>query len=481
MSLRQTPRLALLAALLGGVALPAQAETLREALAAAYRDNPTLTAARAGQRATDETYNIQKAAGLPDVSLGATFSQSAHDRPLNPLLPSSNLSSSINASVPVYSGGRVRNGVAGARRRIEAGQFDVRATELTIFAQVVAVYMDVIRAQSLVELSSNNVQVLEVNLRATNNRFQVGDLTRTDVAQSESRLALARGDLKTAEATLIEARERYISLIGHEPVDLQQPQPLPGLPPSPDDAVDVALANNPDLAAVRKVREASAYDVRVAKGSRLPTLSAFSAGQYDTALGSGPSNISNDASSLIVGARVTMPLYQGGRPAAQVRQSQALEQQVMEQEVAVERNIVAQARALYTAWQASNEVIASSRTAVEASGLSLQGVRAENSVGTRTILDILNAEQENFSSRVQLVTAERNAYVAAFSLLAVMGQISPTDFGVPANEVYDPKANYERVKGKWWDWDDDAAPMPISPRTVDSKAQTATVKASETN
>jgi outer membrane protein len=383
--------------------------------------------------------------------------------------------------VPVYSGGRVRNAVAGSKRRIEAGQFDLRATELSIFSQVVAAYMDVIRGQSLVSLSSNNVQVLDVNLRATNNRFQVGDLTRTDVAQSESRLALARGDLKSAEASLIAARERYIQLVGHAPVDLQQPPELPGLPANADDAVDVALANNPDLAAARKVREATLYDVRVAKGQRLPTLSAFASGQHDTDLASrgGTAVGANDGASVTFGARLTMPLYQGGRPGAQVRQSQAFEQQAMEQETAVERDVIAQTRSLFSSWQASNEVIASSRTAVDASALSLQGVRAENSVGTRTILDILNAEQESFISRVQLVTAERNAYVAAFSLLAAMGRIGPTDFGI--SQVYDPKDNYDRVKGKWVDWDDDPQAKPISSRTVDSPAQSATVKVEETN
>lgn len=474
---RPLPRLAILAALLGSAALPAQAETLQEALAAAYRNNPTLTATRAGQRATDETYNLQKANGLPNLGLTSSYTESAHSRPLNPLVPPRDLSSSLTLNVPVYSGGRVRNGVAGAKSRVEAGQFDVQATELSVFSQVVAAYMDVIRAQSVVALSRNNVDVLEVNLKATNNRFQVGDLTRTDVAQSESRLSIARGDLKTAEASLIDARERYIQLVGHAPVDLQPPPPLPGLPTSPDEAVESALANNPDLAAAHKVREASRYDVRVAKGQRLPTLSGFVTGAYGTDLGSTrgvPGAVDNDAVQL--GARLTLPLYQGGGPAAQVRQSQAREQQAMEQETAVERDVIAQTRSLFASWQASNQVIESSRVAVDAAALSLQGVRAENTVGTRTILDILNAEQEAFISRVQLVTAQRNAYVAAFSLLAAMNRIDYAAFGIPAGDRYDPAANFDRVKGKWFDWDDDPAPQPISPRTVDSPAQNATVE-----
>ncbi|HWJ69837.1 MAG TPA: TolC family outer membrane protein [Sphingobium sp.] len=477
---RPLPRLAILVALLGSTIGPAQAETLQDALAAAYRNNPTLTAVRAGQRATDETYNIQKASGLPNLGVTSTYTESAHSRPLNPLLAPRDLNTSLSLSVPLYSGGRVRNGMTGAQRRIEAGQFDVRSTELTVFSQVVAAYMDVIRGQSLVALSRNNVDVLEVNLKATNNRFQVGDLTRTDVAQSESRLSLARGDLKTAEATLIEARERYIQLVGHAPVDLQAPPPLPGLPATPDEAVETALANNPDLAAARKQREANGYDVRVARGQRLPTVSGFVSGGYDTSLGSASREavdlgVGGDTDTVQLGARLTLPLYQGGGPAAQVRQSQAREQQAMEQETAVERDVIAQTRSLYASWQASDEVIASSRVAVDAAALSLQGVRAENTVGTRTILDILNAEQEAFSSRVQLVTAERNAYVASFSLLAAMNRIDLAEFGIATGDIYDPAENFGRVKGKWSDWNDDAAPQPISSRTVDSPAQNATI------
>jgi len=476
---RATPRLAIIAAMLCGTALPARAETLQEALAAAYRDNPTLTAARAGQRATDETFNIQKANGLPDLAATSSYSETLHQAPSNEFNARRTFSAGLDLTVPVYQGGRVRNGMRAADTRVDAGQFALHSTELTVFAQVVAAYMDVIRGQSVVGLSRNNVEVLEVNLQATNNRFQVGDLTRTDVAQSESRLALARGDLRTAEAQLIEARERYIQLVGHAPVDLQQPPPLPGLPATPDDAVDIALAQNPDLSAARKEREATHYDVRVARGLRHPSLSAFSSGSYTSDLGSTPASagFQNYGEAVTVGARLTLPLYQGGGPGAQVRQSQALEQQAMERETATERDVIAQTRSLYSSWQASNQVIASSRIAVDASALSLRGVRAENSVGTRTILDILNAEQENFSARVQLVTAERNAYVAAFSLLAAMGQVSPTELGIAADDVYDPNANYQRVRGKWFDWDDDAAPAPVAARTVDSVTQNATVEA----
>ncbi|HZV58586.1 MAG TPA: TolC family outer membrane protein [Sphingobium sp.] len=475
------PRLALAALLLTGSAVPAGAETLQEALAAAYRDNPTLTAARAGLRATDESVNIQRANERPALSLTGSYGENALTRPFTAFSADRSLSASVTASVPIYQGGRVRAGIEGAKRRVEAGQFDLRGIELEVFAAVVGAYMDVIRAESVVSLSSNNVQVLEVNLRATRDRFEVGDLTRTDVAQSEARLSLARADLKNSEAQLIAARERYIELVGHEPVDLQPPPPLPGLPSTPDDAVDIALANNPDLAAARKAREASAYDVRAAEGQKLPTLSAFSTGNYNGDLGSTPAGNQPDTRSVVVGARLTLPLYQGGGPASRVRQSKAYEQQAMERETAVERNIVSQTRSLYSSWQASRQVIESTRVAVSSNALSLQGVRAENSVGTRTILDILNAEQESFSAQVQLVTAQRNAYVAGFSLLAAMGRVSATDLGIAPDDLYDPQDNYRRVRNDWSDWNEGAAPAPQASRTVDSPTQNATVSDPVTN
>lgn len=477
------PRLScrtLAALLLAGSAMPASAETLAEALAAAYKDNPTLTAARAGLRATDETVNIQKAGERPTASLSGTYSETPLSRPVSPFSPERSISSSLTASVPIYQGGRVKNGIEGAKRRVEAGEFDLRGTELDVFAAVVAAYMDVIRTQSVVSLSHNNVGVLEVNLKATRDRFEVGDLTRTDVAQSEARLALARSDLQSAEAQLIAARERYIELVGHEPVDLQPPPPLPGLPTTADDAVDIALANNPDLLAARKNREATKFDVSVAQGARLPTVSAFSTGSYNGDLGSTPAGNQLDSKSVVVGARITVPLYQGGAPGSRVRQSKAYEQQAMERETAVERNVVSQARSLYSSWQASNQVIESTKIAVSSNALSLQGVRAENSVGTRTILEILNAEQESFSSQVQLVTAQRNAYVAGFSLLAVMGRVKATDLGLDGGSLYDPTVNYKKVGNAWSDWGDGADPKPQSSRTVDSPAQNATVNSPAT-
>jgi outer membrane protein len=459
----------------------ASAETLQGALAKAYRSNPTLTGTRAQQRATDENVLLRKADGRPDVATTAEFQELIVKPARSFLAPDRSLAGTATVSVPIYQGGAVRNGVKAAKVRVEAGQANLRGTEASIFSRVVAAYMDVIRDSAIVSFNMANVNALEVNLQASSDRFEVGDLTRTDVAQSESRLALARSDLQTAQANLIASRENYIALVGDAPDDLQPPPPLPGLPASTETAVQVALADNPDIIAARKLREAAGYDVKVAKAAVLPTLSGFAQGSYTHYLGSlheqGVSDPSQTNKQVVAGATLRLPLYQGGRPAAQVRQNQALESQSIEQEIEVERSIIAQTRSAYASWQASLQSIQSNQKAVEAANLSLEGVRAENSVGSRTILDILNAEQEALNAKVQLVSARRNAYVAGFSLLAAMGHVEADDLSLETGALYNPMVNYERVKGKWFDWDFDPAPKPQATRTVDTPPQNANVPA----
>jgi outer membrane protein len=234
--------------------------------------------------------------------------------------------------------------------------------------------------------------------------------------------------------------------------------------------------------AAAKVREATGYDVKVARAGVLPTVTAFTQAGYTNYLhslnGTG-ANPGEEASQInkqaAAGVQLTIPLYQGGRPGAQVRQRQALESQAMEQEIEVERGVIAQTRSAYASWQASLESIESNQKAVDAANLSLEGVRAENSVGSRTILDILNAEQEAVNAKVQLVTARRNAYVAGFTLLASMGHAEAKDLNLDAGALYDPMVNYGRVQGKWFDWDFDPKPRVQSTRTVDSPAQNANV------
>lgn len=481
-----TPRVSRIAvaALLALATTPAEADTLRDALASAYNTNPTLQAARAGQRATDEDVVIQQASGLPSVYGEATYSEVLDDTYSDPggLYPNRQASGTLSLSVPVYSGGAVRNSVRAAKTRVKAGQADLRGTESAIFSAVTAAYMDVILGEALVGLNAKLVDVLAVNLQATSDRFEIGNLTRTDVAQSQSRLELAKGDLRSARANLIGARERYIQLVGHAPGELAPPPPLPGLPKTAEDAVAIALQYNPDLIAAQEQVKAAGYDIEVAGSTRLPTIEAFTTGTATDTLGTSVLNLNGSDKDRIAGVtagvRATIPIFQGGRPAALERQAQAGAAAALEQEIAAERDVIAQTRASYSSWQAANAIIASTQSAVSAAELSLEGVKAENTVGNRTILDILNAEQELQQARVQLVTAQRNAYVAGFTLLAAMGKAEARDLGIDTGgPLYDPQDNYKRVRGKIFDWSFDPDPTAQSTRTVDTKAQDGDIPA----
>ena len=454
----------------------AYAETLQEALAKAYENNPTLTAARAGQRANDENVPIQKSSGLPNVGVGVDYQENLVLPGNSFFSPKRFVSVGGQMSVPIYQGGAVRNAVKAAKFRVEAGQADLRATEASIFSQTVGAYMDVIRDQAIVQLNQKNVAVLRTNLQATSDRFEIGDLTRTDVAQSEARLALPEGDLRTAEANLIASRESYVRLVGEAPVDLEQPPQLPNLPASPDEAVAIALTSNPDIEAANQAVNASRADIGVARASRLPKLSATTSGGYNNNLNSVNDPASdNTTKSASAGLSLTVPIFQGGRPSAQVRQAQSRTSQAIENYVEVERSVIAQTRGAYAAWRANEQIIAATQQAVSANGLSLEGVRAENSVGTRSILDILNAEQEYLNTQVQLVSAQRNSYVAAFSVLAAMGKAEARDLGIEGGALYDPEVNYNRVKGQIIDWADDPAPQQQATDTRAVPAATASV------
>ncbi len=463
------------------VVAPASADTLRDALVSAYETNPSLTAAREGQKATNEGVPLAKANGRPDVTVQPTYFENIMQDSGSSVTQGRGVSVTGTVSAPLYAGGGIRNAIRAAENRVEAGFANLRGTESAIFSAVVGAYMDVIRDEAIVELNRAQVGVLSVNLEATRDRFEIGDLTRTDVAQSEARLALQTSQLESARANLIRSKEIYIQLVGREPGQLEAPPPLPNLPETPDNAVNVALDSNPDLIAARENREAAGFDRRAANASRLPTVSVFTSPSYSNALNSISSNIpgfqaDNSSFTAQAGVRATVPLYQGGQPAAQIRQAQARLGQAQELEIAAEREAIAQTRASYASWKAANDVIVASERAVSANELSLEGTRAENSVGNRTILDILNAEQELLNSKVQLVTARRNAYVAGFTLLAAMGKAEARDLGLEGGTLYDPVAEYEKVDNAWNDWSSQPDPTTKSTRTVDTPAQKADIE-----
>ena len=454
----------LIAALLTG---PAAADTLREALVAAYRANPTLTAQRETLRGTDATVAIARAAGRPQVSATIGLNRDlTRSGVLDVGGKGPSISGGVDLSYPLFNGGSVRNSVRAAETRVEAGRAILRAVEGDVFTLAVAAYMDVIRDRSIVELNQNNIKVLGTNLEATRDRFEIGDLTRTDVAQSEARLQLGRSSLATAQGRLLSSEATYRQVIGRAPDALAPPPPLPPLPATAEEAVRIALANNPDLLASTRSASAAGYDVRVAQAGRLPTLSGVLSGTYVNELGGSTGGFPSSGTQTTAGLNARVPIFQGGLPAARTRQAQALEGQLLEQVVGTERAVVATTRSAFATYRAALEAIQSNSVAVQANELALEGNRAEQSVGTRTVLDVLDAEQELLNSQVALVTARRDAYVAGFQLLNAMGQAEAQDLGLDGGSLYDPLGNYRRVAGNWSDWANDPRHPTVATRTV---------------
>ncbi len=467
-----------IAALMLGAA--AQADTLREALVKTYQSNPTITAQRAQLRTLDAGVAIARAAGRPQLSGTAGVNQ---DLTRTGGGNGRNLSAGVDVSYPLFNAGRVRNQIRAADTRVEAGRANLRATEGDIFTEAVAAYMDVIRDRSIVTLNRNQVRVLQTNLQASRDRFEVGDLTRTDVAQSEARQSLAQSTLATAQGRLTGSEENYRRVVGELPDDLAPPPPLPALPATPDQAVEVALANNPDLVAIAAQVRAAGLDVSVVRADRLPSVNAIGSGRYTNYLGSADEQFApgapNNVTSSGVGVQARIPIYQGGLPAARIRQAQSFQGQLIEQGVAVERSVIAQTRAAFSSYRAALGAIESNEVAVAANTLALEGTRAEQTVGTRNVLDVLNAEQELLNSQVALVTARRDAYVAGFALLNAMGQAEAEDLNLDGGALYDPVANYRRVSRRASDWSDDPAPRPVATRTITGPPDTPVTPPSE--
>ena len=463
-----TRHLAIASLIVALAAGTASADTLREALVSTYNANPTLTGQRETLKSSDAGVAIARAAGRPQVSatVGVTRDLTRSGRFDIGGSKGPFITGGVDLSYPLFQGGTVRNNVEAAKTRVEAGRATLRAVEGDVFTEAVSAYMDVIRDRAIVELNSNNLKVLDTNLQATRDRFEIGDVTRTDVAQSEARLSLQRSDLLEAQARLTTSEENYRRVIGKRPDALQPPPPLPPFPATADQAVQIALANNPDLIAVARQAEAANYDVRSARGTRLPTVSAVASGDYSNTISGDTQGIPRSGTATSIGVQGRIPLYQGGLPAARIRQAQALEGETLERRVATERAVVANTRSAFATYKAATDAIASNQVAVSANELALEGARAENSVGTRTILDVLNAEQELLNAQVALVTARRDQYVAGFQLLNAMGQAEADDLGLEGGPLYDPLGNYRRVAGDWNDWSGDPRHTPVATSTV---------------
>ena len=447
------------AALLAGLAFTSAAysETLQEALVAAYTSNPTLLAERARLRATDETANQARAGWRPTVSLNGQYSMGESQRqvarffggsfPFTDETYTEQYSATLNATQPLFRGFQTLNASKAADARIRAGQAQLWSTEQQVLLETVTAYSDVIRDQAVVDLNRNNVQVLKRQLQASRDRFRVGEITRTDVAQSEARLSRSQSDLTRSEAALSESRARFGVVVGRAPGTLESKSGLPNLPQSLDQAINMAVSNNPGLRAAQENEMAAGFDVSQAKGGLLPTVDLQ--GQLNSTEATNRRDSQSTNTSFVTSLNI--PLYQGGAAYSRVRQAKHLHSQTRLQVAETRRQVV---QAATNSWQnlvAARAAIESDKQQVRANEIAYEGVRQEAQVGSRTTLDVLDAEQELLDSRVALVRTQRDVFVAAYQLLSSVGGLTAENLKLPV-ELYDPVENYQAVKNKLIGW-----------------------------
>jgi len=423
----------------------ASAQSLNEALAKAYQENPDLLAARATLRAVDEQAPQARAGFRPTVSASASLgaiereTDASGDDSYNPR------ALALNVEQPLYRGGRTLAAMRQADSSIAAQRAALRNTEQTVMLQAVSAYLDVLRDQAVLELNQNNETVLERQLRAARDRFAVGEVTRTDVSQAESRASAATSGRIQAEGTLSQSRATFLRVIGMAPDSLQKPATNLKLPASLQDAISLAQDNNPSVIATRNTKLAALAALDGVKGERLPTVAAEGTLQRAIDSTSSSANRSDSASAVL---SLSVPIYAAGATSSRIREArQNLERRSQEGDSAV-RSAVESATQAWERWQTAKSTVKARQSQVQAAQVALDGVQEEAKVGSRTVLDTLDAEQELLDARVALVQAEFQEILAQYSLQAATGNLTAKELQL-AVETYDETAYSNRVRSQW--------------------------------
>jgi outer membrane protein len=473
MDLRTGLAIGLAIAFVAGGAEARSPRTLAEALAAAYANNPTLQAARAGLRATDETVAAALAGWRPQVSfsgsagtaVGKTDTMSPGYTPsgiyLNKMwtgTPADRNESSAALSVtqPLYMGGKTSASTHKAKNTVMATRAQLIASEQQVFSDTVTAYVTVIQDQQLLALDVNNEQVLTKQLQATNDRFRVGEITRTDVAQAEAALAGAVATRQSAEGSLQTARATYQREVGELPPDnLVEPQPLKLPTKTIGDANAMAAANNPNVVAALFTEAAAKDAFDVAYAALMPNLSLQ--GQAFRMENTTQAGEIEQGGQVL--ANLTVPIYQGGQEYAAIRQARQTEQQARKQVDDQRRQAVQAATSAWETYAAAKATIDSDKSAIHANEIALEGVQREAIVGSRTTLDVLNAEQALLASRVTLVQTLASFVTASYQVAVAVGRLTARDLDLHV-PLYDETAYFNAVHNRWIGTGDYATDQP---------------------
>ncbi|APG12089.1 outer membrane protein [Bradyrhizobium sp. JR7.2] len=431
---------------------PALADTIEAALVRAYQNNPQLNAQRAQVRSTDENVPQALSGYRPRVALTANGGYQYQDTlsspgpgntPING--PSVPRSVGVTVTQTLYNGNITGNRTRAAESQVSGSREALRSLDQSVLLQGASIYMDYLRDAATLEVQRSNVRVLEQTLKQTRDRFNVGEVTRTDVAQSEAQLAAGKTQALTAEANLTTTRANFRRIIGNEPTNLAPGSPVDRfLPASLAGAVELGLIEHPNVTAAMFGIDVNFLQVKVAEGALLPTIAL----QVGATQGNEQSLIQYRSFNASAIAQANWQLYDGGNTYSLIRQSKEnLAQQRLNLETTRD-----QTRATVVQWwgslQAGKAQVQSAQAQVTASEIALNGVREEAKAGQRTTLDVLNAQQALVNARVALVTAQHDRVVASYQVLAAIGRLSPQVLGL-ATTVYDASVHYHQVRDSW--------------------------------
>lgn len=437
-------RYLILAALAAGVfsalGAPAQADTLREALRATGNTNPQLESGRIATDISEEQLVAAKGARRPTVEVTAQYGPETIQTNRLLVLDQGGRqigSTSLQATQPLYAGGRISAGIREARASIGASEAELEAIEQDTYLDTIAAYVDVRRDREAIAIRKNSVSLLSEQFRAAKDRFDVGEITRTDVALAEARLEGGRAQLAAADAQVEASIANYEFIVGQTPGELEPPPPVSLVPASFDEALATALAQSPDIAAAMFNEQAAEQRVKTARSRLRPQLNLVAQaavqatlnqpdainpfGPDPTALTSTPNFVDRNVSAF---AQARIPLYQGGVARSQVRSAKHAVSQARLNIEAQRRATVAGVAGAWHGYRAAQVSITASTRQVEAAEIAYEGGTEELAVGVRTTLDVLDQEQDLLEARLALISAERDAYVAAHQLFRAMGELT---------------------------------------------------------